>query len=182
MMGWKGFTSTGQRILGEITDDVITHARRDIMLVKSVGNKPLRKILFPTTGGPYTNHAEEYVASIARYFKASVTVCGVAQPSAPEMVTTKINTMLKKTVARLLTKNQLTADSEIISHHSITEAIIEKAKNYDAVVIGATGYSLYKQILFGSIPETIARHTTRTVILVKHHQPARALVSRVMEE
>lgn len=182
LMGWKGYTSTGQRILGEITDNVITHARRDIMLVKPVGTKPLRKILFPTAGGPHALQAEQYVSSIARYYEASVTVCGVALESTPNREMEEINTRMDESATRLSAEDTITVDSKVIHHDSVSEAIVKEAKKYDAVVIGAAGYGLYKQILFGSIPETIARYTTRTVILVKHHQPARALVSRVMKE
>ncbi|MDH3530798.1 MAG: amino acid permease, partial [Acidobacteriota bacterium] len=34
IMGWKGYATTRQKILGEVTDAVVTHAKSDIMLVK----------------------------------------------------------------------------------------------------------------------------------------------------
>ena len=35
--------------------------------------------------------------------------------------------------------------------------------------------------LFGTIPESVAKHTNRTVILVKHYQPVDSLLGRIMD-
>ena len=32
LLGWKGYTSTARRILGEVVDAVVTHARADVVL------------------------------------------------------------------------------------------------------------------------------------------------------
>ena len=50
VLGWKGYTSTANRILGEVVDDVVNLARADIMLVKLVGKMEFKNILLPTTG------------------------------------------------------------------------------------------------------------------------------------
>jgi hypothetical protein len=46
----------------------------------------------------------------------------------------------------------------------------------------AVGHSICPQILFGSIPEMIAKHSDQPVILVKHYHPVKALLGRVMGE
>jgi nucleotide-binding universal stress UspA family protein len=51
IMGWKGYTSTARKIFGEVVDDVVNHARSDLMLVKFAGDNPLKKFLLPTAGG-----------------------------------------------------------------------------------------------------------------------------------
>ena len=50
------------------------------------------------------------------------------------------------------------------------------------MIIGATGRSIYPQILFGNIPEMIAKRAENTVLLVKYHHPVKALLGRVMAE
>ena len=53
ILGWKGFTTSSEKILGSITDAIVNHARTDIMLVKQVGNQVPRKILLRTAGGEH---------------------------------------------------------------------------------------------------------------------------------
>ncbi len=48
--------------------------------------------------------------------------------------------------------------------------------------MGAAGQSFTSQILFGSIPETIASEAELPVIVVKRHIPMKALFGRVMSE
>ena len=43
VLGWKGFTTTARKILGEVTDDVVRLARSDIMLVKFGGESAVPK-------------------------------------------------------------------------------------------------------------------------------------------
>jgi amino acid transporter len=182
LMGWKGHTSNARKILGEITDAVVTHARRDIMLVKLTNNRTLQKFLLPTAGGAHARRAEQYIASLTRHFEGSLTVCSVTPANTIEEKITEVNNRLKLAETRLTAANNLKVNRKIIYHASITEGIIEEAEHYDAVVVGAAGDSMYKQILFGNIPETIAKHVDRPVILVKYYQPVKDLIGRVMEE
>ena len=72
--------------------------------------------------------------------------------------------------------------SKLITSDSVTEGIIDEAGDHDAVVIGAAGYGIYRRILFGNIPETIAKSTHKPVILVKHYHPVKSLIGRIMGE
>jgi nucleotide-binding universal stress UspA family protein len=53
LMGWKGYTSTRDRILGEVTDRVVRLVPCDLIFVKLFGDRPIRRILIPTAGGPH---------------------------------------------------------------------------------------------------------------------------------
>jgi len=70
----------------------------------------------------------------------------------------------------------------IIRNDSVVKGILEDAVNYDAVMVGAAGKSIYPKILFGNIPMEIARKVDKTVIVVKHFDPVKALVGRVVGE
>ena len=180
VMGWKGYTSTAKKILGEVVDDVVRHARTDIMLVKQVVGTPLRKFLLPTAGGEHAQCAEGYVASLARQRGGSLTVCGVASPDAKDQQIESVNQRLNDAVDRIAGDDKFAVAGKLIRHKSVSVGIIQEGKDYDAVVVGAAGGSVYPQILFGSIPETVAKRSNRTVILVKHHHPVKALLGRVM--
>ncbi|MCB2155341.1 amino acid permease [bacterium] len=181
ILGWKGFSTTTERILGEIVDDVVNHAKRDIMLVKLVGDGPLRRLLLPTAGGEHARHAEQYAASVARYNEGSLTVCSVLNPEREEQKP-EIEERLEDAVDRLKAGEPVDVGKTILRNKAVEDAIVEAAEEYDAIVIGAAGRSIYPQILFGSIPETIARRSEKPVILVKYYHPVKALFGRVMGE
>ena len=61
LMGWKGYTSTRDRILGEVTDRVVRLVPCDLIFVKLRGDRPIGRILIPTAGGPHGTLTAEYV-------------------------------------------------------------------------------------------------------------------------
>lgn len=89
---------------------------------------------------------------------------------------------LKPAVERIFEQGGFTIKSKIIRNDSIADGIIEAADAYDAIMVGATRQSIYPQILFGNIPEKIAMGANKTVIMVKHHDPVKALLGKVVGE
>ena len=183
LMGWKGYTTSAQKILGEDADAVVTHARSDIMLVKFGGEEkvPTRFIL-PTAGGEHALAAEKYAADISRHVNGELAVCSIAKPNLDAEGKTQISERLQAAADRIILYNDQKAEEKIITHESIPEGVIEAAEEYDAIVIGATKDSIYPQIVFGSIPEKIAKNAGKTVIVVKHYHAVKALFGRVVGE
>ncbi len=178
VLGWKGYSSNKEKILGTITDDVVRLARTDIILAKIVGDSPIKRILLPTAGGEHARCAEQYAATISKANDGFVTVCQVVAPSGDESISRQY---LEKAVERLQAENAK-VDSKLINSSSIPEGIVQAASDFDAVMVGAAGKSIYPQIMFGNIPEAIAKNTDRTVIVVKHYHPVKALLGRVVGE
>ncbi len=181
VLGWKGYTSTANRILGEIVDDVVNLARADIMLVKLVGEMKYKNILLPTTGGIHARLAERYTAPIASAYNARLVVSTVVSPDAGATHNYSVEKSLSEAVGRINDESSVHVESQIITHKSVSVGIIQASEKYDAIAMGAAGESFYKQILFGSIPENVAKHTDKTVIVYKQYSPVKALVGRVME-
>ena len=179
LMGWKGYTSTARKILGEVVDSVVKNARSDIMLVKLDGDPTFEKLLLPTAGGDHARCAENYAASLVSAGKGSLTVCNIVPPEAPQEEVDEARARLDNAVKRITESRDLDVDHLMIHHNSVSVGIIQKAADFDAVVIGGTNRT-YPEILFGSIPELVAKHSTKPVILVKHYQPIKALISRIM--
>jgi len=73
-------------------------------------------------------------------------------------------------------------DIKIIQNRSVTDGIVEELKNHDGVIVGAARQSFSKQILFGNIPEEIARLSDKPVIVCKRQDTVKALFGRVMNE
>lgn len=70
----------------------------------------------------------------------------------------------------------------IVRHQSVSDGILEASKDHDGLVVGASEQSFSNQIVFGSIPEEIARKSNKPVIVIKHYQKMKALFGRVMSE
>ncbi len=166
IMGWKGFTTTSERILGEVADNVVSHAPTDIMLVKLVAGSRLENWLLPTAGGKHTVGAEEYAASLVRAGEGSLTFLGVVSPSADQSVRSIITKAVESAKKRVGAKNGLEINTKIVENSSVAEAILATSKDYDAIMLGATEHR-FKKFLFGSIPDLIAKESLKTVVLVK---------------
>ena len=182
LLGWKGYTSTARKIMGDVVDDIVKQARTDILLLKQVENGSLRRILLPTAGGEHARCAEKYAASIARYYDGSISVCSVISPEADEDTVKQVTNRLNLAVRRLDSMDGIEVHRKTIRQKSVSVGIIRESRKYDALMIGASGRSIYPQILFGSIPEMIAKRCDRSVILVKRYHPVKELIGRVMEE
>ncbi len=166
IMGWKGFTTTAQRILGEVTDTVVANTPTDLMLVKLVAGSRLENWLLPTAGGKHAIRAEEYAASIARANGGSITFCSVISPNASQAIVEGTKKILEKAVSNVSQKNGIKVDEKVIRNDSINSGILEESRNYDAIMLGATEHR-FKKFLFGSIPEIIAKESLKTVVLIK---------------
>ena len=181
VLGWKGYSSTARKILGDVVDDIVHHAKCDILLIKHVPDESFRHILLPTAGGEHARRAERYAAAIARYYDGSVTVCSVVDPNAEEEQRRQVTGRLNKAVRRLLKVEDLEVHRKTIRHSSVSVGLIKEAEAYDAMMLGATGRGLNRQILLGNIPEMIAKRCNRPVIIVKRFDPVKDLLGRVMD-
>lgn len=187
ILGWKGYSTKRERIMGEIVDSVVSRARRDIMLVKLVGDQPMRRLMLPTAGGEHALQAEQYAASLARFNDGNVTICTIPATGSEEDLAAA-RERLAQARERLATPappaTQPTAiETELIERGpSISEDLLAHSQGYDAIIVGASGQPAYPRLLFGSVPEDIARKSDKTVIVVKAYHPVKALLGRVMED
>ncbi|MEL6853358.1 MAG: universal stress protein, partial [Bacteroidota bacterium] len=180
LMGWKGYTSTRQRILGDIMDSVVRNAKSDIMLVKLAGEKAPRNFLLPTAGGEHALKAGKYMADLVKSNGGNLTLSAVADPGLDTAQREEMEARLRHQQQQLAKDSGIEIGSKIIEDAQVTSGIVSAAESYDAVVVGAAGYGYFQQILFGSIPESIAREVDKTVILVKHYHPVKSLIERIM--
>jgi nucleotide-binding universal stress UspA family protein len=157
------------------------------MFVKMVGTQLPKNILLPSAGGEHAQCAEQYAAALARDFNGTLTVCQVARSAADKEKISLMQRRLDEAVQRIETVNGNPdgppigkIESQIISNDSVVKGIVAEAGDYDAVMVGAAGKSIYPKILFGNIPLEIAKGVKKTVIVVKHFDPVKALVGRVV--
>jgi amino acid transporter len=183
LLGWKGYSTSTDKILGRTTDAVVTHAKRDIMLVKLAGGRPIQRMLLPTAGGMHAQVAELYAASLIHALEGELTVCRVVpSKEIPESELNIHKAELEEARKRILEFNGVQTEAKLIYNNSIVKGIKEASKKYDTVVVGATRDSFYQQILFGSIPENLAKILKTNMIVIKHHSHVRALWGKVISE
>jgi amino acid transporter len=183
LMGWEGTVSKSVNVMGSVIDAVATNTKRDIMIFRPHPTKKINKILLPSGGGPHAQAAEIYAGGLAKSLKGSLTILRIVKEATlSEEEQLEVNAKLDIIKKRIIEKCGLKAKTKIIKHPRIDAAIIEESSAYDTVFIGATKRSMYHHVLFGSIPETLAKELDTNIVIVKHHSAVGAVWGKVLGE
>jgi hypothetical protein len=62
---------------------------------------------------------------------------------------------------------------EVVFSESVVEGIAQAASESDLVLLGASEESLIDQVLFGTLPEEVARKSEVSVVMVRHYRGLR---------
>ena len=168
VMGWKGYTKTRDRIFGEIADRVIRFASCDLMLLKIGDSTNLETCFLPTSGGPNARLAASLLSAIAAELNLSVTAGFISTNAESEELTEEGKKNIRATLNNL--NPNIRQQERIVTSKSVAGGIAKAGKDYDLVVIGAAKESLYHKMLFGEIPEKVARYSPTSVLLVKRYE------------
>ncbi|MFQ5889206.1 MAG: amino acid permease [Gemmatimonadota bacterium] len=179
MMGWKGYTNTRERIFGEVADQVIRHAPCDLMLLK-LGPKPrFERVLFPSAGGPHARLAAEFLGLIARDRSLGVAGLYVVSPDATPEKRAEGERWLDETLSRF--GEPMEVEKMVMESKSVAGGIALASRDFDLVVLGAAKEPLFKKVLFGEIPEKVARYSPSSVLVVKQYEgKVRSLLKRAL--
>jgi hypothetical protein len=60
----------------------------------------------------------------------------------------------------------------VVEGDSVLETVLQTAKGYDLIVIGATDEPLLKNLLLGNLPTRVAKEAEVTVVMVKRRSGA----------
>ena len=164
-MGWKGSTGTPGKIFSRVADTLIRQAPCEVILAKFGEKQNFNRWLVPVAGGPNVSEAVQLLPALASLGTTpKIELCTVYLPE--EKPNTKI---LEKFVEYLQPKFNRKVKVTTICAYYVAQAIISLAKKQqiDAIVMGATRETLLQQVIKGNIPETIARQSSCTVIIVR---------------
>ncbi|MCB2204568.1 amino acid permease [bacterium] len=178
IIGWKGYTNSRDRIFGEIADRIIRHANCDLMVLKVGKKRKFESCLLPTAGGPNARLASTIVGSMAEELDMEVSAGYVVPEQAAE---TEKHLGLQRMDAVLQgVAPDVRASKRIIESSSVAGGIARASKDYDLVVIGAAKEQMLKVMLFGEIPEKVARYSPSSVLVVKKYEGAmKSVVKKV---
>jgi len=177
LMGWRGRSRTAEFVLGSNLDRVITRARCDVLVEKVAGplTDRIRSILVPMAGGPHAELAAEVAGSLARSLEANVHLVTVVSPGADADEREGAADRLARTRERLA---GTPVDTRLLEGEDIARALLAEAAGHDLTVLGATREGLLQQLVFGSVPETVAARLKGQVIMAKRHLGITSWVTR----
>ena len=166
LMGWKGSTSTPGRIFGDTVDTAIRQAACDVVLVK-FGKSTFSRWLVPIAGGPNARYAIKLLPALAAFNpQAEIRLCQIFHASDDSH-----SSQLLEEEAAFLRQQlpQVSIETTLVCAHSVAEAVVDIAQKTqcDVIMLGASREGLLQQAIQGNIPETIARQSDCTVILVR---------------
>jgi len=144
----------------------------------------IRRIIVPTAGGPHAPLATRLALMLARHYDASTSTVYVADAQASPEEIKEGHKHIEETLAKMRHQAQLLASSEdevaalaeipiesnVVPADSVVQGITSAAEESDLVFIGASEESLIDQVLFGTIPEQVARTCSSPVVMVKRYR------------
>jgi uncharacterized hydrophobic protein (TIGR00271 family) len=153
----------------------------------------LSRILVPTAGGPHAPLATRLALLLARECEARTSVIYVAGAEASPADLALGRQRIQQTLDALreqlkalpggeqgqdAEQEDLALDSQVVTAESVAEGIALAGAENDLVLIGASNESLIDQVLFGTVPEQVARLCPSPVLMVKRFQGLRRFWAR----
>jgi len=176
IVGWRGYSHRQHYAMGSTLDPVIRQAPCDVVVVKASEKDPgkeVNRILFPLRGkSAHRDLAIEVLRPIAKRYNAEVTVLHVMQKHETQSDAKKITESIPEQM------QDIPYSTKIVESDDLVGSIVDASKKHDLVVIGATEASVFQQLLFGSVPEEIAKRCSTTVLMVKRRVGIRSRFRR----
>ena len=167
VLGWPGYTNTSGRLFGSIIDPIVDNPPTDIALVRYRKYRPLKSVLVPVAGGRNSRLITKLAISMARQAEegpARVTLLHIVPPGAGEAAHVRGMQYIDQALNGSSYEH---IDKLVVDHSDVVECVLQSAKGYDLIVVGATDEPLFKNLLIGNVAERIARSAEITTIMVK---------------
>ncbi|MEK6851675.1 MAG: amino acid permease, partial [Candidatus Thermoplasmatota archaeon] len=166
--GWKG-AWRGGRILGTNIDKLVQTAPCDIVVFKTAGLKEkLDRILVFNAPAWHVSYATGYAILLAIQHKASVVIYTAATTD-EEMEKEKL---YSNRLAQMCRTHGVPYEEKFARVRSIVDAVVEEARGYDLLAVGASEEWQTLEYAFGSVPDQIARRAPCPVLMVRKVQKA----------
>ena len=170
LLGWAGDRRRRDVILGSTIDPVLERASCEVTLVKRPSERPGRIVTLAGTG-PNAPVSAKRAGELARALPESNLTLLNVQPTAsaddPESDPRDRGQEIIDAVAEGADLDPNTFESRVIVSDTSRETLLEVVTEYDTICVGATGSSTVAQALYGSIPQTIVRKSTGTILMAR---------------
>ncbi|MCO8245951.1 MULTISPECIES: amino acid permease [unclassified Haladaptatus] len=180
LLGWQGGDQARRRdiVLGSTVDRIAQDAQADV-LVERIGesaSSDIDSILVPMAGGPHAEYATTIAEAIARPENARVEILHIISPDASESDRQEAQELVNGAAEEFDADGEV--ETAVIESDDVSNAILEHSADFDLTVIGATREGLLEQIVFGAVPEEIARRSENIVIMAKKNLGITSLIQR----
>ena len=184
ILGWPGHTAHPKATFGNVIDLVAKNPPCDLAVVRFRRREPPRRILVATAGGPHAALAIKLAISQARQYNvesgedATITLLNILPEKPAPVEETRACRRLEEMAGRY----DYPLVCRVVSAPSVTAGILREAESHNLVMVGASAERLFEQRLFGSIPETVARECSKTVIMTKRYWPLKSRLRRLLDQ
>jgi CIC family chloride channel protein len=180
MLRWPRHTETPEGSFGSLIDLIAQDPPCDLAVVRFRKRELPRRILVATAGGSNAELAIELAISQARQFRAergedaSIVLLNFV-PDADAVSTARAERLLSDIASHY----DCPLETRVVCAPDVPSGILQEGETCNLLLVGATGEGLFEQRLLGSIPERVARETTKTVIMTKRYWRLKSFLSRL---
>jgi APA family basic amino acid/polyamine antiporter len=167
LLGWEGFTRSSGRLFGSVIDPIVDNPPADVAVLRARRLDGVHRVLVPVAGGPNSRLAVSIAAQLVadrRDEAVEVAVVHIVPTGADDAERVRAKQVFDYCLQGIDDPSIRTA---IIEADAVGDAIVTEADKHDLVVIGATDEPLFKNILAGTLPAWVARHSPVSVLMVK---------------
>lgn len=163
ILGWRGGWRKG-RILATNVDRFVQEAPCDVIVFKSAGLKPKpERILVLNAPEWHVSYATGYAILLAKKHKASITILSAAQTDR-EMEKERA---YSARLAEMCRTHAVPVEEKFVKVRNIVDTVVEEAKPYDLLALGASSEWRLTQFAFGPMQDQIARRTEIPSLMVR---------------
>jgi uncharacterized hydrophobic protein (TIGR00271 family) len=189
LLGWEGDAGQGRFLLGSTLDPIIRAAPCPVfvlrlpktdsqyaLFLRNIGDLSARHhLLIPTAGGPNALLALDMASWLPN---SEVTALYVTSRKGGFAELEFGHAQLKSVISALQKAEQI--KPQVIQADSVITAILEEARHYNLVVLGASEENLIERALFGNVPQRIAMESeTPTLVVRRGFSHTRSLARRL---
>src|SRR6059058_5876938 len=163
ILGWRGGWRRG-RILGTNVDRFVQEAPCDVVVFKSAGLKPkIERILVMNAPEWHVSYATGYAILLAKKHRAKITILSAVQTDRELEKERGYSARL----AEMCRTHGVPFEEKFVKIRNIVDTVVDEAKNYDLLALGASTEWRLTQFAFGPWQDQIARRTETPTLMVR---------------
>lgn len=175
MLTWDGYVRSKGKVFGSKIDPVLRRTECDLVVFKTDAIVRPASILVPVgweLDSQFLRFAGKATSALWHTFKSSVTIFTAIPPAFKH--SSDFERWEKELLFNIRSKVKLDADIpwklKVVEHTSPALAIIDESKTHDLLVMGASRERVFQEIRMGNIPEFVAKHVKKPVVIAKGYR------------
>ncbi|MFQ6096994.1 MAG: amino acid permease, partial [Armatimonadota bacterium] len=180
VMGWRGYTRSERRVLGNTLDPIIRHAPCDVAVLKPARDMDeLARILVGTTASIHSELGIEFAQAIAEELDLPIDYLHVVKAGTPMDPRTR-RRFFEGENGRPPARSDVPL--RVVEARSTAREVIDQAREDDLVVVGAAREGILRQLMFGTKAQMVAKLARASVLMVKKYEgPVRQAFRGLLE-